>query len=210
MAISKAKTKEVKLMIEQKMNPINDESARVEGTATNEEIAEATRVEPIQEHNPVNGFTKTDVAVFIDLDNFLIPLYKLDEDGIGEKLTEVLNIARERGDGVELRAYGDFSKQPYWAGKLLETKGIQMIHTPALNGSGKCSDDMTIAVDIAQLPFLNPQIKTIVVVSAYGHFAPAIKAFSRCNQERKTIVVHTDKVNSVLRMSADECVSLMP
>ena len=151
----------------------------------------------------------TEVDVFIDLDNFLIPLHEQGEDGIAEKLTEVLRIAWERGNDVELQAYGDFSKQPFWLGKLLETKGIRMIHTPALNGSGKCSDDMTMAVDIAQLPFLKPHIKTIVVVSADGHFVPAIKAFSRCNEERKTIVVHTDKVNTVLRKSANECVSLI-
>ena len=197
-------------MIDQKMNLIDDETAREAGTAKIEEIAEVTCSEPVREPAQINEITSPAVAVFIDLDNFLIPLYKLDEKEVSEKLVEILNIAREKGDEVELRAYGDFSKQPYWAGKLLETKGIQMIHTPALNGSGKCSDDMMMAVDIAQLPFLKPQIKTIVVVSADGHFAPAINAFSRCNHERKTIVVHTDKVNSVLRMSADECVSLMP
>ena len=197
-------------MIDAKMNLIDDESAQVEKTVATEEIAEDTCAEPVREHTQTSEITSPAVAVFIDLDNFLIPLYKLDEKEVREKLVEILNIAREKGDDVELRAYGDFSKQPYWAGKLLETKGIQMIHTPALNGSGKCSDDMMMAVDIAQLPFLKPQIKTIVVVSADGHFAPAINAFSRCNHERKTIVVHTDKVNSVLRMSADECVSLMP
>jgi uncharacterized LabA/DUF88 family protein len=197
-------------MIDQKMNLIDNESAQVEETALGAEIAELTCAEPVREPARISEMTNSAVAVFIDLDNFLIPLYKLDEDQINEKLAEVLNIAKGKGDGVELRAYGDFSRQPYWAGKLLETKGIQMIHTPALNGNGKCSDDMTMAVDIAQLPFLNPRIKTIVVVSADGHFAPAIKAFSRFNQGRKTIVVHTDKVNFVLRMSADECVSLIP
>jgi len=196
-------------MEKQKLNHGNSGLITFEGTVKDKEVTEAYSTKSTRNRIPANRVVDTEVAVFIDLDNFLIPLHEQDEDGIAEKLTEVLRIAWDRGNDVELQAYGDFSKQPFWLGKLLETKGIRMIHAPALNGNGKSSDDMTMAVDIAQLPFLKPHIKTIVVVSADGHFVPAIKAFSRCNEERKTIVVHTDKVNTVLKKSANECVSLI-
>ena len=84
-----------------------------------------------------------------------------------------------------------------------------MIHTPPLNGSGKNCDDMMIAVDIAQLPFLKPHVRTIVLVSADGHFAPVIRAFRRNDRGRKVMVAHTGEVNSVLEETANECISLV-
>jgi len=158
--------------------------------------------------------TKSKVEIYIDMDNFLIPLRKQGNGGdneavVAEKLGQLFEIAQRWGKDVEAFAYANFRIQPFWVEKLLEAKGVCMIHTPSLNGTGKNADDVTMAVNITQLPWLKPYVRTILVVSGDGHFAPVVAAFHRNGNGRKALVVSTGEVNAVLKEAADEFLQLL-
>ena len=146
-----------------------------------------------------------EVGIYIDVDNFTIPLDGR-PDRIREGLRTIIGKAESEGEIAVARAYANYANHPAYLLKSLCAQGIEMLFTPPLNGSGKNIDDQEMAKDITLIPYTRPEVNCIIVVSADGHFVPAVCSIRR--HGCRTIVMCTDKPNAVLEEAADEVVMI--
>lgn len=146
---------------------------------------------------------KSKVGVYVDVDNFMIPLNK-QQERVKKGLQFILEKSEKEGKIIELKAYANYTDQPEWLSKMLCSYGCSMIFTPALNGNGKNIDDQEMAKDITLVQFGRPEINTIIVVSADGHFISAISSIRRSG--RKVVVICTGAPSSILKEAADEII----
>jgi len=145
------------------------------------------------------------VGIYIDVDNYVIP-FNGRTDKVREGLQFIFETSEKEGTVVEARAYANYVNQPFWLYRLLCARGIVMVYTPQLNEDGKNIDDQIMARDITLAPYTRPEIGIIVVVSADGHFVPAISFARGCG--RRVIVMCTDKPNGILKEAASEVITI--
>lgn len=144
---------------------------------------------------------KGSIAVFFDLQNWLEPT-RSNQDQTTQGLDWILDLVAEHGRLEFARAIGNFAftNIPKWLPLLLMSRGIEMIFTPFLNGS-KSPDDTHLAVEISLLPFRQPQVRTVFLISADGDLFPPISAYRATG--RQVMVVSTDSASAALRDYCD-------
>jgi hypothetical protein len=128
--------------------------------------------------------------------------------------TQLLELARRRGELVVMRAYGNFanSRDLSEAAQQLFLLGVQLIHCPAWpNGSGemKCTADEVLMREAQTLLFTEQRLSRFIIASGDGHFIPLVCEIKR--QGRKAIVMaNRQQTSDMLKQAADEYVPLSP
>lgn len=142
------------------------------------------------------------VNIYIDVKNAFMPV-NWEIEAVKKIVDKIVKEARSHGTIGEIRAYIDSKVLSDPMRKLFIAKGLQIIDTVPLNNHGKGSDDQAMFLAIAQLPFLQPNVKAAVVVAGDGDYTLAVATLSLHGVE--TILMSTNGTSFTLEKAANGC-----
>jgi len=142
------------------------------------------------------------VNIYIDLANLCVPL-SWDISQIKKALDFILAKAKSHGRIGDMLAFGYCNEISPKILRLLLAKGILPINTVPLNNNGKGSDDQTMFYTLTRLPFLQPTVKTAVIVAGDGDYTLAVAGLN--SQGVETVLISTSDASLELERAANGC-----
>ena len=148
----------------------------------------------------------TQVALFIDLENLVIPFVEKGsrDGGAAVRIGPIVEFLEDNfGDVIFRRAYADWSHAPFSATEReLQDLGVEMIHVrKRTRRSKKNGADILLTADAVECLLLRPHIEVFGLVSGDSDIGPLI---TKLRTHGKTVVV----VGPDKRSTADHVIEL--
>ncbi|MCL6610517.1 MAG: NYN domain-containing protein [Peptococcaceae bacterium] len=147
---------------------------------------------------------ETKVAIFVDYENLFYSMhnkFQAQPDPM-----EFIRIARQYGQIITARAYGDFEKNPYIKNEVpkLRAASFEVVHTRVemVGGREKSYTDFKIVEDLFVFKEENRDVENIVLATGDGHFSNIVARMKIRDGKRVIVVGVKGSISRELQMAA--------
>jgi uncharacterized LabA/DUF88 family protein len=144
------------------------------------------------------------VAIFVDYENLFYSMhnkYQAQPDPM-----EFIGIARDYGQIITARAYGDFEKNPYIKNEVpkLRAASFEVVHTRTelVGGKEKSYTDFKIVEDLFVFKEENRDVQCIILATGDGHFSNIVARLKIRDGRRVIVVGVKGTISRELQMAA--------
>lgn len=144
------------------------------------------------------------VAIFIDYENLFYSMYNKFQ--AQPDPMEFIKIARQYGQIIIARAYGDFEKNPYIKNEVpkLRAASFEVVHTrtEVVGGKEKSYTDFKIVEDLFVFKEENRDVSTIILATGDGHFSNIVARMKIRDGKQVIVVGVKGSISRELQMAA--------
>ncbi|MHB8916912.1 MAG: NYN domain-containing protein [Desulfocucumaceae bacterium] len=147
---------------------------------------------------------KSKVAIFVDYENLFYSMYNKFQ--AQPDPMDFIRIARQYGQIMSARAYGDFEKNPYIKNEVpkLRAASFEVVHTRTelVGGKEKSYTDFKIVEDLFVFKEENRDVENIILATGDGHFSNIVARMKIRDGKRVIVVGVKGSISRELQMSA--------
>ncbi len=147
---------------------------------------------------------KSKVAIFVDYENLFYSMYNKFQTQPDPM--EFIRIARQYGQIITARAYGDFEKNPYIKNEVpkLRAASFEVVHTrtEVVGGKEKSYTDFKIVEDLFVFKEENRDVENIILATGDGHFSNIVARMKIRDGKRVIVVGVKGSISRELQMAA--------
>ncbi len=147
---------------------------------------------------------KSKVAIFVDYENLFYSMYNKFQ--AQPDPMEFIRIARQYGQIIMARAYGDFEKNPYIKNEVpkLRAASFEVVHTrtEVVGGKEKSYTDFKIVEDLFVFKEENRDVESIILATGDGHFSNIVARMKIRDGKRVIVVGVKGSISRELQMAA--------
>lgn len=147
---------------------------------------------------------KSKVAIFVDYENLFYSMYNKFQ--AQPDPMEFIRIARQYGQIITARAYGDFEKNPYIKSEVpkLRAASFEVVHTRTemVGGREKSYTDFKIVEDLFVFKEENRDVESIILATGDGHFSNIVARMKIRDGKRVIVVGVKGSISRELQMAA--------
>ncbi|MFZ5631788.1 MAG: NYN domain-containing protein [Bacillota bacterium] len=147
---------------------------------------------------------KNKVAIFVDYENLFYSMYNKFQTQPDPM--EFIRIARQYGQIITARAYGDFEKNPYIKNEVpkLRAASFEVVHTrtEVVGGKEKSYTDFKIVEDLFVFKEENRDVENIILATGDGHFSNIVARLKIRDGKRVIVVGVKGSISRELQMAS--------
>ncbi len=148
--------------------------------------------------------TRGKVAIFADYENLFYSMYNKFQ--AQPDPMELIRIARQFGQILTARAYGDFEKNPYIKNEVpkLRAASFEVVHTRTelVGGREKSYTDFKIVEDLFVFKEENRDVENIILATGDGHFSNIVARMKIRDGKRVIVAGVKGSISRELQMAA--------